>query len=68
MNIIIIKKIKRGEGVFHTFDIFLVIEYASGISSIARATANAQEMLAIMLVTPLKVAKIAPAPIIRKME
>jgi len=48
-------------------DIFLASAYPIGINIIASAIAKAQEMLAMTFVTPGKVAKIAPAPIIKNM-
>ena len=50
-----------------SLDIFLAMAYPTGISIIASAIAKAHEMLAMTSVTPGKVAKIAPAPMIRNM-
>ena len=50
-----------------SLDIFFANAKAIGISIIASAIAKAQETFATMFVTPENVAKIAPAPISKKM-
>jgi hypothetical protein len=50
-----------------SLDILFANAKAIGISIIASAIAKAQETFATMFVTPENVAKIAPAPIIKKM-
>jgi len=61
------QKKRVGIGQETSFDIFLAIAYMIGISIIANAIAKAQEIFATTSVTPSKLAKIAPVPIIRKM-